>query len=174
MLGATASLVTGDEQPVPLPFNYQDSLASFEPLLSALQQRLEGIRAEYRRYPFTHVARGFIINPQTLPDLPEWLVIGLRMPDGSPSEAEAWLNHAVIASEPFLYTLERQRMSGIAYTSMEASRKAGYDANPAVFLFLLHTSNEWFDAAQPLHIQHQAKGIVGPLDAMVYLKDSNE
>lgn len=175
MLGATACLVAGNEQPVPLPFNYQDTLASFEPLLSALQQRLEGIRAEYRRYPFAHVARGFVINPQTLPDLPEWLVIGLRMPDGSPSsEAEAWLNHAVIASEPFLYTLERQRMSGMAYSLMEASRKAGYDANPAVFLFLLHTHDEWFDAAQPLHIQHHAKGGVRPLDAMIYLKDSNE
>ena len=65
-------------------------------------------------------------------------------------------------------------MSGIAYKAMEASRKAGYDPHPAVFLFLLHTQDEWFDATQPLHIQHQAKGGVRPLDALVYLKDDNE
>ena len=175
MIGATSCLDSGTVQPVFLPFNYMDTLASFQPLLSVLQQRLESIRAEYRRYPLTPAARGFVVNPLTLPDLPEWLVIGLRMPEGSHgNEADVWLSHCIIASEPFLQTLERQWMCGMAYRPMEASRKAGYDANPAVLLFLLHTHNEWFDATQPLHIQYQAKGGVGPLDAMIYLKDANE
>lgn len=175
MLGATSCLDAGNAQPVLLPFNYQDTLASFEPLLSALQQRLDGIRAEYRRYPFTSVAKGFVINPLALPDLPEWLVIGLRMPDGSHgNEADAWLSHAVIASEPFLQTLERQRMCGMSYTAMDASRKAGYDANPRVFLFLLHMHGEWFDATQPLYIEHQGKGGISPLEALIYLKDAHE
>ena len=144
-------------------------------LLSALQQRLDGIRAEYRRYPFTSVAKGFVISPLALPDLPEWLVIGLRMPDGSHgNEADAWLSHAVIASEPFLQTLERQRMCGITYKAMEASRKAGYDANPRVFLFLLHMHGEWFDPTQALYIEHQGKGGISPLEALIYLKDAHE
>ncbi|MDE2366075.1 MAG: type VI secretion system baseplate subunit TssK [Betaproteobacteria bacterium] len=173
MLGATASLDASDDPPVPPPFDYQDILASFEPLLSALRQRLDGIHAEYRRYPFSPVAKGFVIDPQTLPNLPEWLVIGLHMPDGSHGgEADTWLSHAVIASESFLHTLERQRMRGMTYTRMEASRKAGYDANPGVFLFLLNTHDEWFDATQPLHIEHQGNGDLRPLDVLVYLKDT--
>ncbi|MHA6493087.1 type VI secretion system baseplate subunit TssK [Pseudomonas borbori] len=133
--------------------DFQELQRGYDEVLGWLGETLELIRAGYRSIAFEQEGLGFSI---TLPDTQkrsQRLVVGLRMPAGSHEQAASeWLGRAFIGSEPYIATLSRQRMSGLAHQPMGRQEQVSYSVGDDTKLFVVQAAGEWFDPAQRLRI----------------------
>jgi type VI secretion system protein ImpJ len=159
MTGALASLRPEHGVPTFAPFDYMELLASFDPLLQWIDDLLSTIRQGYRVRQFTEEAGGFWIAPpfDSGTSTQQELIVGLRMPaDTGEHDASVWLDQTVIASRPYLPTLTRQRMRGLARRPLAREERAAYSTGDDTAMFVIALDNAWFDRAQSLHIAARA------------------
>ncbi len=179
MAGALSALDPGAGVPVFRAFDYLDLLASFDDVIQWLSISLDRVRAGYHTYPFGRDSTGFWLDLPAL-DLTEYcdgngrLVVGLRMPNGAGEQAAAeWLSRAIIASEPHIATLVRQRMRGMPYQAMDRAEQVSYSVGEETRLFVLTAQGEWFDAAQRLRIAMPNGGASAePWEVVLFVQDS--
>lgn len=173
MLGAMAGLKLDEPVPYPRPFDYNDILQCIEPLLAALESRIDLIRTDYRRYPFVRESDLFSIVLPTLPQHTDTLVVGLRMPARAIGrDAVQWLEEAVIASTSHIDTLMRQRMRGLSRQALGPDSASRFNAEPGVYLFALKLDPVWFTPAEALHIRIPINDKSVPEEIMAYVRES--
>ena len=156
MTGALAALRPARGVPAFATFDYMALLASFDPLLEWADEALATIRQGYRVRAFTEEGGSFWIAPpfESGGNVARELVIGLRMPpDAGEHDASVWLDHAVVASRPYVPTLARQRMRGLARRRLAREERAAYATGDDTTLFAVAVEDAWFDRAQPLCIE---------------------
>ncbi len=176
MAGALSALDPAAGVPAFPPFNYLDLLGCFDALLGWLSERLDRIRAGYRSCVFNRDANGFWIELPEAARNRDKLVIGLRMPSGATaSAARHWLEQAIVASEPHIAMLARQRMRGLAFRALDRVEQVAYSVGDDTRLFMLLTQGEWYLQDEPLRMT-QPSGVVGiePWEALLFVPDAAE
>lgn len=176
MAGALVALDPLAGVPTFKPLAYDELLAGYDELLNWLNAALELVRAGYRCVPFARDTQGFWI------DLPEqadgWpnLTIGLRMPTGtSEVAATQWLAGAIIASEPHIATLLRQRMRGMSQQPLNRQEQISYNVSEDTRLFVLRGEREWFDPHLRLRIALPGAGSgPEPWEVLLFIDDTND
>lgn len=148
--GQTALL--DEESPLPLlpGFDYQNMLPAFATLFSQLNARLACIRRRLLRLDFTLQENHFTLTLPTGIRAGDRLTLGVLMPNGNTLPAQAWLQQSLIASQPFLATLRRQRMHGMPVTPLAAGQRGEWETDPAIALFTLTLTAQWFEQETPL------------------------
>jgi len=161
--------------PVFAPLDYLELHRGYEEVLGWLDRTLERVQVGYRCVPFEQAEQVFSIQ---LPDRQprQRLVIGLRMPAGASEQAAAeWFDRAIIASDPHLPILARQRMTGLPYQVMSRQEQVAYSVGDDTRLFVVQAAGEWFDAEQPLRIVASASTLVsGPWQVVLFIANTNE
>ncbi|WP_321951230.1 type VI secretion system baseplate subunit TssK [Paraburkholderia bannensis] len=159
MSGALAALRPARGVPAFAPFDYRDLLATFDPLLEWIDEALSTIRQGYRVRAFSEQGGSFWVDPPfdgagaTVREV----VIGLRMPrDATEHDANLWLDQAVVASRPYVHTLARQRMRGLARRRLAREERVAYATGDDTVLYAVSLEDDWFDRTQPLCIELRA------------------
>ncbi|MGP0170818.1 type VI secretion system baseplate subunit TssK [Pseudomonas sp. NCHU5208] len=170
MAGTWCALDAASGVPPFAPLDYLELKRGFDEVIQWLHQALDKVRVGYRCLPFEAIAQGFAIR---LPDAQarrQRLVVGLRMPAGTgQQDAQDWLSHAVIASEPHVTTLSRQRMNGLAYQPMSRSEQVAYGLGDDTHLFVIQAAGEWFDPELPLCLVGSAQAVqVSPWQVVLF------
>jgi type VI secretion system protein ImpJ len=147
----TLNLVAG--VPAFKPLAYEELLEGFGQVLDWLNATLDLVRAGYRSLAFARDTQGFWIDLPAREVTWQRLVIGLRMPAGAGERAAGqWLENAIIASQPHIPTLARQRMHGMPQQPLSRSEQIAYSVSEDTRLFALQADTEWFDPGQRLRI----------------------
>lgn len=171
MAGSWSALDPLGGVPAFAPFDFNELLQTFEPLLAWLDNTLARVRAGYRSLPFQREGHDFAL---ALPDLQtpsQRLVIGLRMPPGSGAEqAGEWLARCIVASEGFLDVLGRQRMSGLEHLPMSRTEQIAYSVGEDTHLFVVQAAGDWFDPACRLCLRAPAQAsVVAPWQVVLFI-----
>ncbi|BBH13803.1 type VI secretion protein [Chromobacterium haemolyticum] len=176
MAGALTALDPGAGAPVFPAFNYQELLACYEPLLNWLSAALDRVRAGYRSLPFNRDEDGFWVLLPEAAQASQRLIIGLRMPGGAPeSAAQQWLSQAIIASEPHVATLARQRMRGLSFQPLDRAEQVAYSVGDDTRLFALLVSGDWLQPELPLRMTLPAGGAaLEPWEALLFVADPQD
>lgn len=170
LAGALASLQPEQGVPAFAPLHYEDLQSGFDKVLEWLNERLNGIRVGYRRRSFQYKDKHFFIELQDRSSPEQQLVIGLRMPSGTTTQAaREWLERAIIASRPQLPSLSRQRQHGLKFTALERNEQVAYGVGEEIRLFKLQARGEWFvpDTDLCLFVP-PGSGWVDPADILIF------
>ncbi|NQC84621.1 type VI secretion system baseplate subunit TssK, partial [Pseudomonas aeruginosa] len=155
--------------------DFLDLRRGYEPLLDWLERAIESIRAGYRCLPFEQEEQVFSVRlPDPAPR--QRLVVGLRMPAGAGEQAAAdWLERAIVASDPHLPLLARQRMSGLPRQPMNRQEQVAYSVGDDTRLFVVQGAGDWFDAGQPLRIVAPVSGVASsPWQIVLFVADGSD
>lgn len=149
---------------------FEELQQGFDEVLRWIEVRLNSIRAGYHRRSFDYEDRQFSIAMTDTLSREQQLVIGLRMPSGSTSDAAyEWLTRAIIASRTHLQTLIRQRMHGLNFQPLEGNDQVTYSVGENVRLFSIHARGEWFEPETKLYLYMPPNsGWVEPTEIMIF------
>ncbi|MFL4185386.1 type VI secretion system baseplate subunit TssK [Pseudomonas aeruginosa] len=175
LAGAWAALDPLAGVPAFEALDFLDLRRGYEPLLDWLERAIESIRAGYRCLPFEQEEQVFSVRlPGPAPR--QRLVVGLRMPAGAGEQAAAdWLERAIVASDPHLPLLARQRMSGLARQPMNRQEQVAYSVGDDTRLFVVQGAGDWFDAGQPLRIVAPVCGVASsPWQIVLFVADGSD
>ncbi len=175
LAGAWAALDPLAGVPAFEALDFLDLRRGYEPLLDWLERAIESIRAGYRCLPFEQEEQVFSVRlPDPAPR--QRLVVGLRMPAGAGEQAAAdWLERAIVASDPHLPLLARQRMSGLARQPMNRQEQVAYSVGDDTRLFVVQGAGDWFDAGQPLRIVAPVCGVASsPWQIVLFVADGSD
>ncbi|WP_132532285.1 type VI secretion system baseplate subunit TssK, partial [Pseudomonas aeruginosa] len=175
LAGAWAALDPLAGVPAFEALDFLDLRRGYEPLLDWLERAIESIRAGYRCLPFEQEEQVFSVRlPDPAPR--QRLVVGLRMPAGAGEQAAAdWLERAIVASDPHLPLLARQRMSGLARQPMNRQEQVAYSVGDDTRLFVVQGAGDWFDAGQPLRIVAPVSGVASsPWQIVLFVADGSD
>lgn len=145
MSGALAALRPTRGVPAFAPFDYMELLATFDPLLEWIDEALSTIRQGYRVRAFSEQGGSFWVDPPFggASTTVREAVIGLRMPpDATEHDASMWLDEAVVASRPYIHTLGRQRMRGLARRRLARDERAAYATGEDTVLYAVSLDGE--------------------------------
>ncbi|MEX6500632.1 type VI secretion system baseplate subunit TssK [Pseudomonas zhanjiangensis] len=158
------------------PLAYEELLSGFTEVLDWLNAALDLVRAGYRTLPFARDTHGFWIELPATEEPWQRMVIGLRMPAGAGERAAGqWLDSAIIASQPHIPTLARQRMHGLAQQPLSRSEQIAYSVGADTWLFSIQGDQEWFDPSQRLRILVPGGGAgVEPWEVLLFFTNSGE
>lgn len=175
MAGAWCALDSASGVPPFAPLDFLELKRGFDEVIHWLHQVLDKVRVGYRCLPFEAMAQGFAIRLPDTRTRRQRLVVGLRMPAGTgQQDAQEWLGHAVIASEPHVPTLSRQRMSGLAHEPMSRSEQVGYGLGEDTHLFVIQAAGQWFDPELPLCLVGSAQAVqASPWQVVLFTTDSD-
>lgn len=168
--GALAGLQPEAGVPGFKPLKFTELQQGFDEVLTWIETRLNSIRASYTQRLFKHADNDFSIALLETNTHEQHLVIGLRMPSGSPLQAaRERLEQAIIASRPQLQALSRQRRHGLFFHSLGRNDQVAYGVGENVQLFNIHARGEWFvpDAELCLFMPPNS-GRVEPLEIMMF------
>ncbi|AYQ81547.1 type VI secretion system baseplate subunit TssK [Pseudomonas aeruginosa] len=175
LAGAWAALDPLAGVPAFEALDFLDLRRGYEPLLDWLERAIESIRAGYRCLPFEQEEQVFSVRlPDPAPR--QRLVVGLRMPAGAGEQAAAdWLERAIVASDPHLPLLARQRMSGLVRQPMNRQEQVAYSVGDDTRLFVVQGAGDWFDAGQPLRIVAPVSGVASsPWQIVLFVADGSD
>ncbi len=175
LAGAWAALDPLAGVPAFEALDFLDLRRGYEPLLDWLERAIESIRAGYRCLPFEQEEQVFSVRlPDPAPR--QRLVVGLRMPAGAGEQAAAdWLERAIVASDPHLPLLARQRMSGLPRQPMNRQEQVAYSVGDDTRLFVVQGAGDWFDAGQPLRIVAPVSGVASsPWQIVLFVADDSD
>lgn len=175
LAGAWAALDPLAGVPAFEALDFLDLRRGYEPLLDWLERAIESIRAGYRCLPFEQEEQVFSVRlPDPAPR--QRLVVGLRMPAGAGEQAAAdWLERAIVASDPHLPLLARQRMSGLPRQPMNRQEQVAYSVGDDTRLFVVQGAGDWFDAGQPLRIVAPVSGVASsPWQIVLFVADGSD
>ena len=86
-----------------------------------------------------------------------------------------WLERAIVASDPHLPLLARQRMSGLARQPMNRQEQVAYSVGDDTRLFVVQGAGDWFDAGQPLRIVAPVCGVASsPWQIVLFVADGSD
>ncbi|MBF3094133.1 type VI secretion system baseplate subunit TssK, partial [Pseudomonas aeruginosa] len=89
--------------------------------------------------------------------------------------AADWLERAIVASDPHLPLLARQRMSGLARQPMNRQEQVAYSVGDDTRLFVVQGVGDWFDAGQPLRIVAPVSGVASsPWQIVLFVADGSD
>ncbi|WP_434155570.1 type VI secretion system baseplate subunit TssK [Pseudomonas sp. JZ134] len=170
MAGSFAALDPLSGIPYFKPLDYEDLLSGFDEVLLWLEKTLTLIRGGYRSLPFVRGEQYFSIG---LPDdqkTEQTLVIGLRMPAGAtPQSAREWLEGIIIASQPHLPVLSRQRMRGLSFQPLGRKEQIAYSVGEETRLFQIQAHGEWFQPDKPLCLTTTTGETVEPWEVVLFV-----
>lgn len=151
-LGLTAILTQDKTLPLLPTFDYQNMQPAFASLFTMLKNQLAHIHRRYQRINFSRLDNMFSLQLPANIHAGEQVVIGLLMPAGSTFRAESWLQKSLIASQPFLAVLRRQRMHGMTLAPLSAEQHGDWEVDSSIALFTLTLTTQWFEKETPLVI----------------------
>ncbi|EAR6709570.1 type VI secretion system baseplate subunit TssK [Salmonella enterica] len=152
LTGQTAILSEEKNLPLLPNFDYQNMLPCFTTLFNLLSTQLTHIRHRLLRLNFSLLENHFALTLPTVINAGDRVIIGVLMPNNNPQQAESWLQQSLIASQPFLTTLRRQRMHGMCITPLADEQRCEWETDPAIALFSLTLTTKWFEKETPLII----------------------
>ncbi|MCS9265377.1 type VI secretion system baseplate subunit TssK [Pseudomonas aeruginosa] len=86
-----------------------------------------------------------------------------------------WLERAIVASDPHLPLLARQRMSGLPRQPMNRQEQVAYSVGDDTRLFVVQGAGDWFDAGQPLRIVAPVSGVASsPWQIVLFVADVSD
>ncbi|MBJ9256827.1 type VI secretion system baseplate subunit TssK [Citrobacter amalonaticus] len=166
--GQTAIL--NQDKPLPwLPgFDYENMQPGFSALFTLLRTQLSHIQRRRLRLNFTAGEDDFSLMLPAGIRPGEQVVIGVLMPEGSPLSAVDWLQASLIACQPFLPLLRRQRMHGMSVAPLAAQQRTEWETDSTIALFSLTLTTQWFEPDAPLVIAPLHETSVKPERIMLY------
>ncbi|MGS0636986.1 type VI secretion system baseplate subunit TssK [Citrobacter sp. VF227] len=170
-IGQTAILTQEKTLPLLPTFDYQNMQPGFAALFALLKTQLSYIHRRYQRLNFSKLDSYFSL--QLPPDIyaEEQIVVGILMPTGDASRAEIWLQQSLIASQPFLPILRRQRMHGMSIIPLAAEKRGDWETDTSIALFTLTLTTQWFEKEAPLVIAPLHETNVMPLQVILYRQE---
>ncbi|POT56141.1 type VI secretion system baseplate subunit TssK [Citrobacter amalonaticus] len=155
-VGQTAILTQDKTLPLLPAFDYQNMQPGFATLFSLLKTQLAHIHRRYQRLNFGKQDNLFSLQLPVDIHAGEQVVIGILMPNGDTSRAEGWLQRSLIASQPFLPVLRRQRMHGMSFVPLATEQRGEWETESSIALFTLTLTTQWFEkeallTIMPLH-----------------------
>lgn len=175
LAGAWSALDPLAGVPAFAPLDFLELQRGYEAVLDWLEKTLELIRAGYRSLAFERNEQFFSIQlPDDQPS--QRLVIGLRMPNGASEQAASeWLRGAIIASQPHIAMLSRQRMSGLSHQAMSRNEQVAYSVGDDTRLFVVTAEGQWFDGQLPLLIAAPAsRQASSPWQVVLFVAQASE
>jgi type VI secretion system protein ImpJ len=175
LAGAWSALDPLAGVPAFAPLDFLELQRGYEAVLDWLENTLELIRAGYRSLAFERSEQAFSIQlPDDQPS--QRLVIGLRMPNGASEQAASeWLRGAIIASQPHIALLSRQRMSGLSHQAMSRNEQVAYSVGDDTRLFVVTAEGQWFDGQLPLLIAAPASRLASsPWQVVLFVAQASE
>lgn len=170
-IGQTAILTHDKTLPLLPAFDYQNMQPGFATLFSLLNTQLAYIQRRYQRLNFSRLDNNFSLQLPADIHAGEQVVIGILMPNGDAIRAEEWLQRSLIASQPFLPVLRRQRMHGMRFVPLAAETRGDWEIDTTIALFTLTLTPQWFEQAQPLSIEPLHETDAMPLQIMLYRQE---
>ncbi|HVZ43841.1 MAG TPA: type VI secretion system baseplate subunit TssK [Ramlibacter sp.] len=155
LLGPLSLLRPGALPPVPPVYDHADPLATFEPLLAAVDDALGEVSQEYReiKFEFRHGAFELVLQPEWLTR--ERLVVGLR--GQSEKDLLAWMEGAIVGSQSAYASLRERRVLGAQRTHIDTAEELGVRASTGYTLFAIQTSPSLTVGGEPLIISNTAE-----------------
>jgi type VI secretion system protein ImpJ len=169
LLGPLSMLRPGALPPVPPVYDHADPLATFEPLLGAVDEALAEVSQEYRelKFEFRHGAFELVMQPEWLD---QRLVVGLR--GQSEKDLLAWMEGAIVGSQSAYPSLRERRVLGAQRTHIDVAEELGVRASTGYTLFAIQTSPSLTVAGQPLIISNSAESATAqrPQELVLFAK----
>lgn len=150
--GQTAILTQDKALPLLPAFDYHNMLPGFSTLFALLESQLAHIHRRHQRLNFTLQDQLFFIPLPGELRPGDTLTVGVMMPASTTVSAETWLRQCLIGSQPFLTILRRQRMHGMTFFPLPMDKRGDWETDPAIALFTLTLTPQWFEANAPLCI----------------------
>lgn len=134
------------------PLDFLDLYRGYDEVLRWMEGSLGKLRLGYRSLPFEQKGNVYEVQlPSTAAS--QTLVIGLRMPAGSPEQdASLWLGRTIIASAAHIPELARQRSPGLVQNTMSRKDQVAYGVGDDTRLFVIEANGKSFDPQLPLQI----------------------
>lgn len=170
--GQTAILAQNKALPLLPEFNYQNMQPGFTRLFTLLESQLAHIHRRHQRLNFTLQQNAFFIELPPSLSAGDTLTIGVMMSVTATFSAEAWLRQCIIASQPFLPILRRQRMHGMPITPLPAEERGDWETDDAIELFTLTLTTLWFQEDTPLYIAPLHELADNPARVMLYRQEA--
>ena len=175
MAGSWAALDPTKVVPAFAPLDFLDLYRGYNEVLRWMEQVLGTLRLGYRSLPFEQKGNVYEIQlPST--EAEQTLVIGLRMPAGSPeADARLWLERTIIATATQVPELARQRRPGLAQNSMSRKDQVAYGVGDDTRLFVIEAGGAGFDPRLPLQIVSSGAGdTFRPWQIVLLINDHHE
>lgn len=169
--GQTAILTQDKALPLLPAFDYQNMLPGFSALFALLESQLAHIHRRHQRINFTLQNNQFFIPLPAALRPGDTLTLGVMMPASATLSAEAWLRQCLVASQPFLAILSRQRMHGMAIAPLAVDKRGDWETDPAIALFTLTLTAQWFEDSAPLFIAPLHEMADQPERVMLYRQE---
>ncbi|ASG54904.1 MAG TPA: type VI secretion system baseplate subunit TssK [Salmonella bongori] len=171
--GQTAILTQEKTLPLLPEFDYLDMYAAFTSLFALLRNQLAHIHRRWQRLNFNRQENSFTLTLPAGIRAGDQIIIGVLMPNGCTMPAQSWLQQSIIASQPFLAVLRRQRMHGMTISPLPAERRSDWEIDNSITLFTLTLVTNWFEKETPLIISplHETDSI--PERIMLYRQEDH-
>ncbi|MFC0401964.1 type VI secretion system baseplate subunit TssK [Paraburkholderia rhizosphaerae] len=153
--GSLSMLKAGGLPPVPLDYDHEDPLAVFVPLLRSLREAVSEVSEDHRehRFEFRHGAYELTLHQDWIG---ERLVVGLR--GQSERDLLAWMDAAMIGSQPVYPSLRSRRVLGAARRPLDYAEDLGLRSGSGYQLFEVLADPALIHANQPLVIGNPNEG----------------
>ncbi|MEE1924043.1 type VI secretion system baseplate subunit TssK [Pseudomonas sp. 148P] len=157
------------------PLDFLDLYRGYDEVLRWMEQLLGKLRLGFRSQPFEQKGNVYEIQLPSR-ESSQTLVIGLRMPAGSPEQdASLWLNRTIIASAAHVPELARQRSPGLAQSAMSRKDQVAYGVGDDTRLFVIEANGKSFDPQLPLQIVSAGAGeTFRPWQIVLLIDDNHE
>lgn len=170
-VGQTAILTQDKTLPLLPAFDYQNMHPGFATLFSLLSAQLAHVHRRYLRLSFSRVDGHFSLQLPADVHAGEEVVIGILMPNGDAARADAWLQRSLIASQPFLPILRRQRMHGMTFVPLALQKRGDWETDGSIALFTLTLNPQWFEKEAPLVVAPLHETDAMPQQVMLYRQE---
>lgn len=171
--GQTAILTKEKTLPLLPEFDYQDMYAAFTSLFALLRSQLAHVHRRWQRLNFNRQENRFTLTLPADIRAGDRLIIGVLMPNGCTIQAQSWLQQSIIASQPFLAVLRRQRMHGMTISPLPAERRSDWEIDDSIALFTLTLATNWFEKETPLIISPLHETDSMPERIMLYRQEDH-
>ncbi|PLZ00094.1 type VI secretion system baseplate subunit TssK [Burkholderia sp. WAC0059] len=169
LLGSLAMLASGGLPPVPPDYDHAQPLAVFTPLLRMLHDTMAEVGEGYRehKFEFRHGAFEIVLQP-------EWvsarIVVGLR--GQSDRDLLAWMDGAVVGSQPMYASLRNRRVLGAQRRVVEYADELGIRSGSGYLLFEIAANAAFVMAGEPLVIGNANEGESAqrPQEILLFIK----
>lgn len=155
LAGSLCLLKPGAMPPPPPDYDHGNPLAVFTPLLRFLREASSEISEDFRQYKFDfhHGAFELALRQEWIG---ERLVIGVR--GQSERDLHAWMDGAVIGSQPVYPSLRSRRVLGAARRSVEFAQELGLRSGSGYLLFEIDATPGLVLGDEPLLVANTNEG----------------
>tara|TARA_B100000579_G_scaffold322821_1_gene272576 strand:- start:1465 stop:2796 length:1332 start_codon:yes stop_codon:yes gene_type:complete len=150
--GSLSALNMSNIPPRIRPYDHVNSLRGFDDVMAFMHGCLDNVQERYRLTIFNEIDEGF-----ALPSLPDTsistLVIGVRLkPRQNDSDAMAWMESAIIASESKVHQMTEKRVRGAKRLRIERDTAIELLQSTEMMLFSISLSEDNFDYDTELRV----------------------